>query len=60
MSLLKIRLNKDSELKAKYIAVMNDYITNGYAKKVSENVSLTPTWYLPPQPVVHPKKDTLC
>ncbi len=49
----------DEQYKLDYVAFMNDIISKGYARKVSESrmkVEEGKTWYLPHHGVYHPKK----
>jgi hypothetical protein len=47
LKLLIKRLNKNTDLKDKYIAGMKEYFDRGYAEKVIETEQTNPTWYLP-------------
>ena len=54
---LRRRLDRDSELKQRYTAAINDYIIKGYAKQLTEteeNTKGDKTWYLRHHPVVNP------
>ena len=57
--LLRKRLSKDSNLQESYQAVIDGYIANGYARKltIEEEVSANDkTWYLPHHCVLNPNK----
>ena len=56
---LKKRFQRDPTLEAKYKAVIDDYETKGYARKLSPEETTTKsniTWYLPHHPVLNPNK----
>lgn len=56
---LKRRLQRDAELEAKYRAVIEDYVTKGYARKMTSKEAAgrtNITWYLPHHPVLNPNK----
>ena len=61
---LKKRVERDPTLHAKYKATMEEYISNGHAKRVQPNEGdnpdglspKKPTWYLPHHPVTNPQK----
>ena len=56
--LLKKRLRANPDVYEKYRAIINDYVTNGYARRMTkeETAITTPkTWYLPHHPVFNPK-----
>ena len=57
MKQLKKQFERDPEFAAQCKAVMNDYITKGYAVKLSKEESASAserTWYLPHHGVVNP------
>jgi hypothetical protein len=59
MKSLGAKLSKDTELKAKYVDVMEGYLNDGYAREVpedAENPKNRTKWYLPHHAVFHPKK----
>ena len=56
---LKNKLSRDPELHAKYKGVIEGYIENGYARKLTDEeiASSSPiTWHLPHHPVFNPNK----
>ena len=56
---LKRRLERDPKLKMKYLAIIDDYVVKGYARKLTKNEATTKsdkTWYLPHHPVINPRK----
>ncbi|KAK3754553.1 hypothetical protein QZH41_005587 [Actinostola sp. cb2023] len=56
---LKRRFVRDSEFAARYKAVMEEYISIGYAKKLSDEEAArtsAKTWYLPHHGVTNPNK----
>jgi hypothetical protein len=55
---VKRRLMKSPELMKMYAIQMEDYITNGYARKVAPDEAATPghVWYLPHHPVFNEAK----
>ena len=57
--LLKNRLERDSELKEKYVKTIQEYIDKGYARNMSKQETheiSQRTWYLPHHPVFDDKK----
>ena len=60
---LKNRLNKDNDLKLKYIEAMEDMFRQGYAEKVPDSEvkvdKVTTSHYLPHHPVVNSNKDKI-
>ncbi|KAK3730780.1 hypothetical protein QZH41_000800 [Actinostola sp. cb2023] len=59
---LKRRFVRDSEFAARYKAVMEEYISKGYAKKLSDEEAARTsekTWYLPHHGVTNPNKAKL-
>ena len=57
-SVLK-RFNHDNNFKDLYVATLQDYITKGYARKMSPteaNICSSRTWYLPHHGVTNPNK----
>ena len=57
--LLKNRLQRNSELKEKYVKTVQGYIDKGYARKMSKQETheiSQRTWYLPHHPVFDDKK----
>ena len=59
LSYLKKKLRKDQELHDGYVKSMQDYISKGYARKVTkEEVEDKDSgiWYIPHHPVVNPNK----
>ena len=56
---LRRRLERDQDLKEKYLAIINDYVEKGYARKLAPEetkVRSSKTWYLPHHPVLNPHK----
>ena len=56
---LKRKLKRDDEFHRKYRAFMNNLISRGYAKKLTEEEAArrsSRTWYLPHHGVFHPQK----
>ena len=58
---LKRRLLRDKCLKNNYFDIIDDYVKNGYACKITELSSkmencATPVWYLPHHPVIQQQK----
>lgn len=56
---LRRRLERDQELKKKYLAIIDDYVEKGYACKLTPEetkVRSNKTWYLPHHPVLNPHK----
>ncbi|XP_070560303.1 uncharacterized protein [Ptychodera flava] len=63
LHLLKRRLLKDDTLLERYSSTMEDYISQGHARRVpKENVVVKdqPVWYLPHHPVTNPNKPDKC
>ncbi|XP_070566927.1 uncharacterized protein [Ptychodera flava] len=64
LHLLKRRLLKDDTLLDRYSSTMEDYISQGHARRVpkEENVVVKdqPVWYLPHHPVINPHKPDKC
>ena len=59
LKLLQRRLTKDSALREKYSAFIDDLLHKGYARKVPAGLLAQPdelAWYLPHHPVFHPQK----
>ena len=53
------RLERDPVLKKKYLAIIDDYVEKGYARKLAPEetkVRSIKTWYLPHHPVLNPRK----
>ena len=53
------KLKKNPELAEKYQNVINDYVTNGHARKMSPEeakIATPKTWYLPHHAVLNPNK----
>ena len=53
------KLKKNPELEEKYQNVINDYVTNGHARKMSPEeakIATPKTWYLPHHAVLNPNK----
>ena len=53
------KLKKNPELAEKYQNVINDYVTKGYAQKMTQEeakVTTSKTWYLPHHAVLNPNK----
>ena len=53
------RLERDADLKAKYVKVIDSYLSNGYAQKVPQSEEIDnegAVWYLPHHPVLSPNK----
>ena len=55
LELLKRRLLKDDELRAKYSAVMRDHLAKGYVSRHMGDREVG-SWYLPHHPVLNPNK----
>ena len=56
---LRRRLERDADLKAKYVKVIDSYLSNGYAQKVPQSEEIDnegAVWYLPHHPVLSPNK----
>ena len=56
---LRRRLKRDVDLKAKYVKVIDSYLSNGYAQKVPQCEEIDnegAVWYLPHHPVLSPNK----
>ena len=56
---LSNRLIKDTSLFSGYCKVMSSHIRSGYAVKLTHeerNLKGSPRWYLPPHPIMNPKK----
>ena len=56
-TVLKKRLQRNSELHERYSTVTNDMLSKGYAQKVPEEEHIRQdgfVWYLPLHPVHHP------
>jgi len=53
---LKRRFDKDSNLKDKYVNVVESYMSNGHAELSKSNEINCSGWYLPHHPVLHPRK----
>ena len=54
---LKKKLDRDEDLRSKYTDTVEDYITKGYAREVSEPEPKSKrTWYLPHHPVLNDNK----
>ncbi|XP_033642413.1 uncharacterized protein LOC117302547 [Asterias rubens] len=59
LRLLGRRLGRDSDMKEKYIAGIQDLMNKGYAEEVPQqdlNREDGAVWYLPHHPVLHPRK----
>ena len=57
LRLLGRKLQKDEMLCEQYKTTIQEYIDNGYARKVTpEELEQTSAWYLPHHPVVNPNK----
>ena len=57
LGLLKKRLLKDPELHRNHSLFMDDLFDKGHAQKVPEDQQeVSPAWYLPHHPVIHPQK----
>ena len=57
LSYLKRRLERDPVLKDKYSAVIMEYLSQGYARKVADNENqMNVKWYLCHHPVFQPQK----
>ena len=57
LAYLKKRLEKDSELQKRYVSVVEDYISKGFARRIDETEDHSlGRWYLPHHPVFHPHK----
>ena len=53
------KLKRDEELAKKYCAIIEDYVDEGYARKLTPEESSAPTskqWFLPHHPVRNPNK----
>ena len=61
---LRRRLERDQDLKGKYLAIIDDYVEKGYACKLTPEETKTrsnKTWYLPHHPVLNPcKPEKVC
>ena len=57
LDLLRKRLRRDVSLKQKYTEGVHDYLSKGYAQRVT-NIDREDgcVWYLPHHPVIHPRK----
>ena len=56
---LRRRLERDADMKAKYVKVIDSYLSNGYAQKVPQSEEIDnegAVWYLPHHPVLSPNK----
>ena len=56
---LRRRLERDPVLKKKYLAIIDEYVEKGYARKLTPEetkVRGNKTWYLPHHPVLNPRK----
>ena len=55
------KLERDSDLKAKYVAGINDLLENGYAEEIVEDPDRRPgrQWYLPHHAVINPNKEKI-
>lgn len=56
---LRRRLERDQELKRKYLTIIDDYVEKGYARKLTDEetkIRSNKTWYLPHHPVLNPHK----
>ena len=56
---LRRRLERDPVLKKKYLAIIDDYVEKGNARKLTPEetkVRSNKTWYLPHHPVLNPRK----
>ena len=54
---MKKGLRRDPELRAKYRAIIDDYVVKGYTRKLTKKEAATMsniTWYLPDHPVINP------
>ena len=56
LSSLKKRLEKDLNLREKYVSTIESYISNGHAELAKPNEEKISCWYLPHHPVLHPRK----
>ncbi|XP_033095627.1 uncharacterized protein LOC117100162 [Anneissia japonica] len=53
---LKTRLERSDDIHAKYTEFMQDLVDNGHTRKVAEASKISPRWYFPHHPVLHPQK----